>query len=156
MSKLNEEIRIRDLLTADTIVTRLAAKTKDEVLDELIAVLDQAGRLNSREGMKEAILAREALSSTGIGEGIAIPHAKTAAVKRPGIAYGFSPEGIDFDALDQQPAHLFFMIAATEDANQAHLETLALLSQMLMDETFRQKLAEAKSKEEILEMITRK
>lgn len=156
MSKLNEEIRIRDLLTADTIVTRLAAKTKNEVLDELIAVLDQAGRLNSREGMKEAILAREALSSTGIGEGIAIPHAKTAAVKRPSIAYGFSPEGIDFDALDQQPAHLFFMIAATEDANQAHLETLALLSQMLMDETFRQKLAEAKAKEEILEMITRK
>ncbi|WP_019122163.1 PTS fructose transporter subunit IIABC [Brevibacillus massiliensis] len=153
---MKNEIRIADLLKSDTIVLHLSASTKEAVLDELIAKLDEAGRLNSKEGMKQAILAREAQGSTGIGEGIAIPHAKTAAVKTPGIAYGFSKEGIDFDSLDKQKAHLFFMIAATEDANQAHLETLALLSQMLMDESFRQELMKAETKEQVLDIVTRK
>lgn len=150
------QVRIVDLLKADTIVTQLAAQTKEEVLDELIAKLDEAGRLNNRDEMKKAILAREAQGSTGIGEGIAIPHAKTAAVKIPSIAFGFSKEGIDFDSLDQRKAHLFFMIAATEDADQAHLETLALLSQMLMDETFRQQLMKTESKEELLSLFASK
>lgn len=153
---MKNEIRIADLLKADTIVLDLAATSKEAVLDELIAQLDAAGRLNDKAKMKEAILAREAQGSTGIGEGIAIPHAKTAAVKTPSIAYGFSKEGVDFDSLDKQKAHLFFMIAATEDANQAHLETLALLSQMLMDETFRQELVKAETKDQVLDIITRK
>ncbi|USG65924.1 fructose-specific PTS transporter subunit EIIC [Brevibacillus ruminantium] len=153
---MSKPIRIGDLLKEDTIVLALASSTKEEVLDELIAKLDEAGRLNSRDEMKQAILARENLSSTGIGEGIAIPHAKSAAVKTPSIAFGFSKEGVDFDSLDQQKAHLFFMIAATENANQAHLETLALLSQMLMDEGFREKLMTAGSKEEILAIIAEK
>ncbi|CAI8703780.1 PTS system fructose-specific EIIA component / PTS system fructose-specific EIIB component / PTS system fructose-specific EIIC component [Brevibacillus sp. IT-7CA2] len=153
---MNNEIRIVDLLKADTILFPLSASSKEAVLDELIEKLDEAGRLNSREEMKQAILAREAQGSTGIGEGIAIPHAKTAAVKTPSIAFGFSKEGVDFDSLDNQKAHLFFMIAATEDANQAHLETLALLSQMLMDEAFRQELTRAETKEQVLEIITRK
>jgi fructose PTS system EIIBC or EIIC component len=153
---MQNKIRITELLTADTIIMQLSAKTKDEVLDELIAQLDKAGRITNKDSMKEAILAREAQSSTGIGEGIAIPHAKTAAVKIPSIAFGYSGEGVDFASLDQQKAHLFFMIAATEDANQAHLETLALLSQMLMDESFRQKLIKAQSKEELLQIVTDK
>jgi fructose PTS system EIIBC or EIIC component len=153
---MQHHIRIADLLKADTIVLHLVAKTKEEVLDELIATLDEAGRLHSREEMKQAILAREALGSTGIGDGIAIPHAKTAAVKTPSIAFGLSKEGIDFDSLDKQKAHLFFMIAATEDANQAHLETLALLSQMLMDESFRQQLMQAETKQQVVDIICRK
>ncbi|WP_409176410.1 fructose-specific PTS transporter subunit EIIC [Brevibacillus fortis] len=153
---MNNEIRIADLLKADTILFPLSASSKEAVLDELIEKLDDAGRLNSKEEMKQAILARESQGSTGIGEGIAIPHAKTAAVKTPSIAFGFSKEGVDFDSLDNQKAHLFFMIAATEDANQAHLETLALLSQMLMDEAFRQELMSAETKEQVLEIITRK
>lgn len=104
---MSDQIRIGDLLKEDTIILSLAASTKEEVLDELIAKLDEAGRLNSRDGMKEAILAREALSSTGIGEGIAIPHAKTAAVKTPSIAFGFSKQGIDFQSFDGTKAHLF-------------------------------------------------
>ncbi|GED28757.1 PTS system fructose-specific EIIABC component [Brevibacillus agri] len=153
---MNNKIRIGDLLNSDTIVVHLSATTKEAVLDELIEQLDKAGRLNDKDGMKQAILAREAQGSTGIGEGIAIPHAKTAAVKTPAIAYGFSKEGVEFDSLDQQKAHLFFMIAATEDANQAHLATLALLSQMLMDESFRQELMKAETKERVLEIITNK
>ncbi|QRG70083.1 PTS fructose transporter subunit IIABC [Brevibacillus choshinensis] len=153
---MQNQIRIADLLKADTIVIPLTATTKDAVLDELIDRLDQAGRLNSKEGMKSSILAREAQGSTGIGEGIAIPHAKTGAVKQPSICFGLSPEGVDFDSLDQQKAHLFFMIAATEDANQAHLETLALLSQMLMDDAVRQQLMTATTKEQVLELLTKK
>jgi PTS system fructose-specific IIC component len=153
---MQHHIRIADLLKADTMVLNLSATTKEAVLDELIAKLDEAGRLNSKEEMKQAILAREAQGSTGIGEGIAIPHAKTAAVKTPSIAFGLSREGVDFDSLDKQKAHLFFMIAATEDANQAHLETLALLSQMLMDESFRQELLKAEKAEQVLEIFTRK
>lgn len=153
---MNNKIRIGDLLNSDTIVVHLSATTKEAVLDELIEQLDKAGRLNDKDGMKQAILAREAQGSTGIGEGIAIPHAKTAAVKTSSIAYGFSKAGVEFDSLDQQKAHLFFMIAATEDANQAHLATLALLSQMLMDESFRQELMKAETKERVLEIITNK
>ncbi len=153
---MQNQIRIADLLKADTIVIPLTATTKEAVLDELIDRLDQAGRLNSKEGMKTSILAREAQGSTGIGEGIAIPHAKTGAVKQPSICFGLSPEGIDFDSLDQQKAHLFFMIAATEDANQAHLETLAMLSQMLMDDAVRQQLMTATTKEQVLELLTKK
>lgn len=153
---MNNEIRIADLLKPETIVLSLSATAKEAVLDELIEQLDKAGRLNDKDGMKQAILAREAQGSTGIGEGIAIPHAKTAAVKTPAIAYGFSKEGVDFDSLDQQKAHLFFMIAATEDANQAHLATLAKLAQMLMDESFRQELMKAETKDQVLAIITRK
>lgn len=153
---MQNQIRIVDLLQADTIVLPLLATTKEEVLDELIGKLAESGRLNSKEEMKAAILAREAQGSTGIGEGIAIPHAKTSAVKKPSICFGLSSEGIDFDSLDGSKAHLFFMIAATEDANQAHLETLALLSQMLMDDDVRQELMRANTKEQVLSIISRK
>lgn len=149
-------MRIGDLLQADTIVLELSSNTKETVLDELIDRLDGAGRLSDREGMKRAILAREAQGSTGIGEGIAIPHAKTAVVKTPSIAFGRSRAGVDFDSLDGQKAHLFFMIAATADANEAHLETLALLAQMLMDESIRQRLWRAETTGEVLRIIAEK
>lgn len=149
-------MRITDLLKEETMILSLTAKTKQDVLDELINQLDRAGQLTDKAKMKEAIMARESHASTGIGEGIAIPHAKTAAVKTPSIAYGFSKEGIDFDSLDSQKAHLFFMIAATEDANQAHLQTLARLSQLLMDEDLRNQLRNATSKREILEALASK
>ncbi|QQE74575.1 fructose-specific PTS transporter subunit EIIC [Brevibacillus composti] len=153
---MSTRIRIGDLLREETIILSLAAQTKEAALDELIDKLDQTGRLHSKEELKKAILAREALGSTGIGEGIAIPHAKSAAVKTPSIAFGFSREGIDFDSLDNQKAHLFFMIAATDHANQAHLETLALLSEMLMDESFRRQLMTVESAAELLRIITAK
>lgn len=149
-------MRITDLLKEDIMILPVKANTKDGVIDELIAKLDAAGRLHSMEGMKEAILAREAQGSTGIGEGIAIPHAKTAAVKIPSISFGYSKEGIDYNSLDGQKAHLFFMIAATADANQAHLQTLARLSELLMDEELRKQLLQAVSAKQVLELISKK
>ena len=115
-------MRITELLTKETINLSLKSSTKTDVIEELVSVLDSAGKLVDGSQFKEAILAREEQSTTGIGEGIAIPHAKTNAVKQSAIAFGRSKAGVDYESFDGQPAHLFFMIAATEGANNTHLE----------------------------------
>ncbi|WP_085505858.1 PTS fructose transporter subunit IIABC [Thalassobacillus devorans] len=149
-------MKITDLLKKDTILLDLSAHSKAEAIDELVSKLDQAGRLNDKQGFKEAILEREAQSTTGIGEGIAIPHAKTSAVKEPAIAFGRSSEGLDYESLDGEPTNLFFMIAASEGANKTHLETLSRLSSFLMDKNFRSQLEQAKTEDEIIEAINAK
>nr|WP_251034534.1 PTS fructose transporter subunit IIABC [Pseudomonas sp. ISL-88] len=141
------------MLTKDTIHLNIESKEKENVIDEMVTVLDKAGRLNDREAYKAAILNRESQSSTGIGEGIAIPHAKTASVINPAIAFGRSKEGVDYDSLDGQPAHLVFMIAATEGANNTHLEALSRLSTLLMREEIRKQLLEAETKDAIIDII---
>lgn len=146
-------MRITELLTSSTVILNLQAKTKAAAIDELVNKLNEAGKLTDKAKFKEAILAREAQSTTGIGEGIAIPHAKTSAVKVPAIAFGRSKEGVDYEALDGQPSHLFFMIAAPEGANNAHLETLSRLSSMLMNPAFRSKIEKASTVNEVLAAI---
>ncbi|MFP3123675.1 fructose-specific PTS transporter subunit EIIC [Ectobacillus funiculus] len=149
-------MKITELLKKDTIILDLQSSSKADVIDELVTKLNEAGRLESREGFKEAILKRESQSTTGIGEGIAIPHAKTNAVKTPAIAFGRSISGIDYESLDGQPAHLFFMIAASEGANNAHLETLSRLSMLLMDTDFRKMLLAAENIDDIVKIIDEK
>ncbi|MFD1020413.1 PTS fructose transporter subunit IIABC [Thalassobacillus hwangdonensis] len=149
-------MRITDLLKKDTILLNLSSTNKEDVIDELVTKLDDAGRLNDKEGFKQAILNREEQSTTGIGEGIAIPHAKTNAVKEPAIAFGRSSDGLDYESLDGQPTNLFFMIAASEGANQTHLETLSRLSSFLMDTNFRTKLEEAQTEDDVMEAINAK
>jgi len=149
-------VKITDLLKKETIALNLNARSKSDVIEGLVKKLDQAGRLNDASEFKKAIEEREEQSSTGIGEGIAIPHAKTAAVKEPAIAFGRTPSGVDYNSLDGQPANLFFMIAASEGANQTHLDTLSKLSTLLMDENFRKELEEARSEDEVIEAINRK
>lgn len=146
-------MRITELLTKNTIQLHVSSHSKNGVIDELVSVLDQSGKLQDRDEFKKAILNREAQSTTGIGEGIAIPHAKTSAVKSPAIAFGKSEAGVDYESLDGEPAHLFFMIAATEGANQTHLEALSRLSSMLMDVDVRKALLNAGTEEEVLEII---
>ncbi|MEI2317536.1 PTS fructose transporter subunit IIABC [Bacillus paramobilis] len=149
-------MKITELLKRDTVIMNLTASNKEAVIDELVEKLDGANRLNSKAEFKEAILKRESQSTTGIGEGIAIPHAKTKAVKQPAICFGRSVSGINYESLDGQPAHLFFMIAASEGANNTHLETLSRLSTLLMDEEFRKQLLEAKDEEELLRLFDEK
>ncbi|KPU55676.1 PTS fructose transporter subunit IIABC [Bacillus wiedmannii] len=149
-------MKITELLKRDTVIMNLTASNKEAVIDELVEKLDGANRLNSKAEFKEAILKRESQSTTGIGEGIAIPHAKTKAVKQPAICFGRSVSGINYESLDGQPAHLFFMIAASEGANNTHLETLSRLSTLLMDEGFRKQLLEAKDEEELLRLFDEK
>ncbi|PGL87190.1 PTS fructose transporter subunit IIC [Bacillus sp. AFS054943] len=149
-------MKITELLKRDTVIMNLTASNKEAVIDELVEKLNRANRLNSTAEFKEAILKRESQSTTGIGEGIAIPHAKTKAVKQPSICFGRSVSGINYESLDGQPAHLFFMIAASEGANNTHLETLSRLSTLLMDEGFRKQLLEAKDEEELLRLFDEK
>ncbi|MDQ0298522.1 PTS system fructose-specific IIC component [Salibacterium salarium] len=146
-------MKITDLLKTDTVILDLQADSKNGVIDELVQKLDKAGRLQNPAKFKEAIHTREGESSTGIGEGIAIPHAKTDAVKTPAIAFGRSTEGTDYESLDGQPAHLIFMIAASEGANQDHLQTLSRLSTLLMDEGFRSDLLSADTENEVMKLI---
>ncbi|WP_086428308.1 PTS fructose transporter subunit IIABC [Staphylococcus cornubiensis] len=148
-------MRITELLTKETIAMDLSATTKDGAIDELAQQLNQAGKLNHLDDYIAAIHKREQQSSTGIGEGIAIPHAKVEAVKTPAIAFGKSKAGVDYDSLDMQPAHLFFMIAAPATGAQTHLDALAKLSSVLMDESVRQALLEANSPEEVLAIINK-
>ncbi|MCP1183318.1 PTS fructose transporter subunit IIABC [Paenibacillus sp. 1781tsa1] len=129
-------MRITDLMIQETMIMDLQATTKDEAIDELIASLNRSGRINDPVLFKEMIYKREAESSTGIGGGIAMPHAKTTAVNEPTVVFAKSRNGLDFEALDDQPAHVFFMIAAPEGAGNTHLRTLAALSRLLIDSDF--------------------
>ncbi|MCZ8535954.1 fructose-specific PTS transporter subunit EIIC [Paenisporosarcina quisquiliarum] len=149
-------MKITQLLTKDTIILDLDAQRKSEVLTELIGQLDQAGKLIDKKKFTEDILARETQSTTGIGDGIAIPHAKSSAVQVPAIAFGRSLKGIDYESLDGQPAHLFFMIAASEGANNDHLDALSRLATFLMDANFRNQILAATSIEDVLQAVSNK
>ncbi|MFH4875761.1 PTS fructose transporter subunit IIABC [Staphylococcus cohnii] len=146
-------MRITELLTQETIAMDLSSTDKNGVIDELVNQLDKAKKLNDVSVFKEAIYNREAQSTTGIGEGIAIPHAKVAAVDTPAIAFGKSKAGVDYQSLDMQPAHLFFMIAAPEGGAQTHLDALAKLSGILMDDKVREDLLNAASPQSVLQII---
>ncbi|MCQ2009872.1 MAG: fructose-specific PTS transporter subunit EIIC [Sporolactobacillus sp.] len=146
-------MKVTDLLTAATVNLDLKSTTKKDVLDELASTLDKAGKLNDLTEYRAALDKREEQSTTGIGDGVAIPHSKTAAVKEAAIAFGRSKEGVDFQSLDGQPAHLFFMIAATDGANATHLEALSTLSTFLIDAGFREKLMNAATSEEIVSLF---
>lgn len=146
-------MKITDILNQDTMILSLKAKTKEAVIDEMIAKLDEVGKINDISLFKQEIMKREKESSTGIGDGIAMPHAKTAAVNTPTVLFAKSETGVDYDSLDGQPASLFFMIAATDDANQTHLETLAALSRLLIHPDFVAKLRDAKSAKEVIDLF---
>ena len=149
-------MKITQLLTKNTIILDLDAHSKTAVLTELIGQLDQAGKLIDKKKFTEDILARETQSTTGIGDGIAIPHAKSSAVQVPAIAFGRSLKGIDYESLDGQPAHLFFMIAASEGANNDHLDALSRLATFLMDANFRNQILAATSIEDVLQAVSDK
>ncbi|MGG7076386.1 PTS fructose transporter subunit IIABC [Clostridium sardiniense] len=146
-------MRITDLLKEQGIELNAKVSNKAEAIDKLVDLMDKAGNLSNKEEYKEAVLKREELSTTGIGDGIAIPHGKSKAVKKAGLSSIVVKDGLDFDALDGQDVKLFFMIAAPEEANNLHLEVLARLSTILMDEEFRNKLINASSKKEFLKLI---
>lgn len=146
-------MRITELLKKESIELGVKVSGKEEAIDKLIALMAAGGRLNDKAGYKEGILAREALGSTAVGEGIAIPHAKVAAVKEPGLAAMVVPDGVDYEAFDGSLANLIFMIAAPEGEADVHLEALSRLSTLLMDPDFKNDLIHAESKEEFLQLI---
>ena len=145
-------MRIIDLLKADAIALNASVSTKDEAIDKMVALHAGAGNLNDAETYKGAILARESQSSTAIGEGIAVPHAKSDSVKVPGLAAITVPGGVDYGAPDGMPSDILFMIAAPLDGD-LHLEILSRLMVMLMDPAFCAKLRAAKTPAEYLAII---
>ena len=136
-------MRITDLLDKRSISLNETPKTKSEALDRIIDLMVASGKINDREAYREQVYAREEESTTGIGEGIAIPHGKCDAVTKPGLAAMVVKDGVEFDALDGQPVTLMFLIAAPNTKDNVHLDVLSKLSVLMMDEVF----ADAKGKE---------
>lgn len=146
-------MRIVDLLNKDSILLNGAPKSKTEAIDMLVDLQMKSGNISDREIYKQGILAREEKGSTAVGEGIAIPHAKSSAVKAPSLAAMTVPGGVDYEALDDEPSDVLFMIAAPDTEADVHLEVLSRLMTLLMDEDFRAKLLSAKDTDEFLSVI---
>lgn len=149
-------MKITELLDIDSIDLSPQATDKEEAIYHLIDLLDQSGKLNNKELYKESVLNREKQSTTGIGDGVAIPHGQSEGVQTAGLSAMVVKEGLDFKSLDGKPTYLFFMIGAPKDSGGAHLQALAQLSTLLMDEDFRNSLIHASSKEEFLKLIDEK
>ena len=148
-------MRITDLLKKERIELNSPVSTKQGAIDKLIDLQAKAGNISDKNAYKKDILAREQMSSTAVGDGIAIPHAKSEAVRQPGLAAITAPNGVDYESMDGKPSNILFMIAAPNDGD-LHLEVLSRLMTILMDEEFRRNLLAADTKEKFLKVIDEK
>ena len=146
-------MRITDLLDIRSIALDAAPKSKQETLDAAVALMVKSGKITDEDAYRAQVYAREEESTTGIGEGIAIPHCKSDSVSRPGLAAMVVPEGVDFDSLDGEKVNLIFLIAAPNTKENVHLDVLSKLSVLLMDEDFTANLRNAKTIDEFLHVI---
>ena len=146
-------MRIRDLLSAESIELQGKVTGKQEALDAMVDLMAKSGKINDIDVYRKGVYAREEESTTGIGEGIAIPHCKSDSVDRPGLAAMVVPDGVDFDSLDDEKVTLIFLIAAPNTKENVHLDVLSKLSVLLMDEDFTANLRKAKTVEEFLNVI---
>ena len=148
-------MKITDLLNKNAIRLNGTFKNKEEVIDKLIELMTTNGNITDKEKYKKVVLKREEEGTTGIGDGIAIPHGKTDAVTKPGLSAIIVPDGVEFNALDGKPAKILFLIAAPDTKDNVHLDVLSRLSSLLMDTEFRKALLNAKTPEEFLMCIDR-
>lgn len=146
-------MRITDLLDKRSISLDASPASKKEALDYAVALMVKSGKISDEEAYRKQVYLREEESTTGIGEGIAIPHGKCDAVVKPGLAAMVVKNGVDFDSLDGEPVHLIFLIAAPNTEDNIHVDVLSKLSVLMMDEAFVEKLKEAKSVEEFLQIV---
>ena len=149
-------MRITDLLKSESIALGAQPKDKHDAIAILTGLMEKGGNLSDKAQYEKDVLAREASGTTGLGDGIATPHAKSAGVKAPGLAAMTVPAGMDFEAMDGNPSRLFFEIAAPDTAADVHLEVLSKLATMIMDPDFKEALIAATSKEEFLSLIDAK
>jgi len=146
-------IKLSKFCEDDVISFNLKGETKEDIIAELVEIGARSKMVKNKEDLLKAVMEREKLVTTGVGYGIAFPHAKTRAVKGIVIAFGRKNEGVDFDSMDRKPVYLFFLIAAPEDAIGAHLNVMAKLSYLMKSEKNRQKLMKAKYKEDLIEVL---
>jgi PTS system nitrogen regulatory IIA component len=142
-----------DLISPEVVKIPLRGETKPEIIRELLSVLVAAGRVSDSEAAYDALLAREALGSTGLESGIAVPHAKTNAVKDLTIAIGIAPEGVDFESIDGKPSRLFFLMLAPPDKSGPHIEALAEIARVTTSHAFCRLLIGATSAEEVADIF---
>ena len=146
-------MKITDLLTKKSINLNVKASNKKDIIEQAVELMEQNGNINNKEEYLKLVMKREEEGSTGVGEGIAIPHGKGNVISKPGLVAMVIPDGVDFESLDGKPVKLLFLIAAPDSKDNLHLEVLSRLSALLMSEKFRQDLLNAKSKEEFLKII---
>ena len=149
-------MKISDFLCTKAISADLKGTTKAEIIDELVGLLVNAGAIEKKNKPKlvEILMAREALGSTAIGQGIAIPHGKSENVTKLTAGLGISKKGVDFDSLDGEPAYIFFLLVAPVDSAGPHLKALARISRLLKDKYFRENLKNSKEDKAILKLIS--
>ena len=143
-----------NLIEEDIIKIPLEAKTKPDVIKELVDVLKKAGKIEDAESVFRAVMLRENMGSTGLEKGIAVPHAKTHKVNNLVLAIGVSPEGIDFDSLDGEPSKLFFLLIATPQQAGPHIEALSEIARLTRSSNFCKLLLNAKTPKEIVEIFS--
>ncbi len=146
-------MKIMDFLNEKAVAANMKAQDKEGVIGELVDLLYKAGAIKDKEELVSALLAREALGSTGIGQGIGIPHGKSGKVKELVAAFGLSRKGVKFDSLDGEPVYIFFLLVAPEESAGPHLKALARISRFLKDKYFRDLLKAAKDEKEIIKII---
>ncbi len=146
-------MKIMDILVRDAVILDLASSAKDGVLAEMAGALAKAEPALDAGRLLQVLIEREGLQSTGIGEGVAIPHGKMPGLEHLVASFARSMEGVDFDSIDGQPTQLFFLLVVPEHSGGQHLKALARISRFFRDETFRQKLSEAESRDEIFRCI---
>lgn len=146
-------MNITELLSINTIKLELTSKTKDDVIKEMANILDEDGKLLDKDKYIKAVTDREKEFSTGIGMGIAIPHGKSSGVKEASLVFGRSSDGIDYKSMDDELAHIFFLIAVPEESSDEHLKILAQISRKLMHKQLRDSLMKASSPEEVIALL---
>ncbi|MFH1562676.1 MAG: PTS sugar transporter subunit IIA [Nitrospirota bacterium] len=146
-------MKLSDVLSLDVIETNLKAKDKDGILEEMVGLLFKAGKIEDEGKILDAVQKREELMSTGIGHGVAIPHAKYDGIKDLCAAFGRSKNGINFKSLDNEPVHLFFMLLSPEDVTGPHIKALAKISRLLKHHHVRELLKSTDTPEKTLEII---
>ena len=146
-------MKITDILDESSIIQDLRSTTKKGILEELSSVLVERGKLPDRDKVVEVLLEREKLGSTGIGDGIAIPHGKMKGIKELVTSFGRSIAGVDFESIDNKPTHLFFLLVAPENSAGIHLKALARISRLLKDSSFRNRLMEARDRGDLFRVI---
>ena len=149
-------MKITDMLKREFVIEHLKAENKRDALAELAGIFTQGGIKVDSEAMLHVLLERERLGSTGIGDGIAIPHGKLPGLEEMVVSFGRSREGIAFEAMDGKPVHLFFLLMAPENSAGQHLKALAKISRMLKDVNFRKNLLEAKMHQDLFRIIAEK
>ncbi len=146
-------MKISEIIEKENIISDLKSKDKEGVLAELAEAISNHDPSIDKVALVDVLVERERLGTTGIGDGVAIPHGKLSGVKRPIVSFGRSKEGLDFDSMDGQPTHLFFLLVAPENSSGVHLEVLARTAKILKSSVFRKKLMEARTTKEIYQTI---